>query len=190
LQKWFTGLSADNVAVVFERSFITGKSMNQRHTLCLPFGDHLFNYRVAGVAIRNKHVLVCREDDKGFTLLPGGRVELGEPSDVALRREVREELRCEGELGGLLFSVENFFDLEGDRFHEMAKYYELALPADFPFKTDGPCMVTHDEGHILTFDWVPVEAEALWRVNLLPLWLRTRFGDLPTQAEHLVMDER
>ncbi len=164
--------------------------MNQRHTLCIPFGDHLFNYRVAGVAIRNNHVLVCREDEQDFTLLPGGRVELGEASEEALHREVEEELKCVGQVGRLIYSVENFFDREGERFHEMGKYYALSLPDEFSFEKDKPCLVTHDEGHVLTFTWVSVEAEALSRINLLPLWMRVRLGDLPEHAEHLIMDER
>ncbi len=164
--------------------------MNGQTTLSFLTGSHRFNYRVAGVALRNNHVLVCREDEQDFVLLPGGRVELGESSNIALRREVAEELKCSGEVGRLLFSVENFFDREGEQFHEVAKYYVLSLPDEFPFETDRPCFVTHDEGHVLTFSWVPIEAKALSRVNLLPLWMRVRFGDLPAHEEHLIVDER
>ena len=164
--------------------------MSGRTTLTFLTGGHRFNYRVAGIVVRQNHVLVCREDDKDFTYLPGGRVELGETSEAALKREIGEELACEGKLGQLLFSVENFFDLDGERFHEISKYYGLTLPDDFPFEKGRPCLVTHDEGHVLTFDWVPLESSALERFNLLPEWIRQRLGDLPAQAEHLIMDER
>ncbi len=164
--------------------------MNKRRMLSFVSDHKRFNYRTAGVILRNRHVLVCREDDKDFTMLPGGRVELGEPSDIALKREILEELGCYGRVGRLVFSVENFFDLTGEQFHEIAKYYTVTLPDQFPFETDRPCMITHDEGHVLTFDWVPLQEDALAGVNLLPKWLRARFGDLPSQTEHLIVNER
>ncbi len=164
--------------------------MSGRMTLTFVDGVRKFNYRVAGVALRNSHVLVCREDDQDYVFLPGGRVEFGEPSDAALRREVREELGCSAEVGRLLFSVENFFELTGEHFHELAKYYVLGLPESFPFGTDGPCLVTHDEGHVLRFYWVSLETEALQDINLLPRWIRGRLADLPETSECLIRDER
>ncbi len=164
--------------------------MNSRQTLSFLTNKNRFNYRVAGVIIRDNHVLVCREDEDDFVLLPGGRVEFGEASDEALCREIEEELMCKGRVERLLFSAENFFEREGELYHEIAHYYAVTLPEEFPFATNGPSLVTHDEGHALTFDWVPVEAQALERFNLLPEWIRQRFTDLPAQAEHLIMDER
>lgn len=161
-------------------------------------GDNKFNYRVAGIIIRNNHILVCREDDQDYVFLPGGRVEFSEPSDEALKREIKEELGCKAKLGGLLFCVENFFDLEGERFHEIGKYYLVTLPDEFLFETEKPdsseklkpCMITHDEGHVLKFYWVAIKNTALKEINLLPLWLRANLEGLPTKTVHLIVDER
>jgi len=164
--------------------------VNKRRMLSFVSGKERFNYRVAGLVLHKGHLLVCREDDNDFVMLPGGRVEFGEASDLALRREIREELKCAGNVDRLLFSVENFFERAGEQFHELAHYYLLALPADFPFVTGRAVLVTHDEGHLLTFDWVPVQTGALEQINLLPRWLRNRLGDLPVKSEHLIVDER
>lgn len=157
-------------------------------------GKRRFNYRVAGIALHAGHVLVCREDEEDFVLLPGGRVEMGEASDVSLAREITEEMRCVGEVGQLMFTVENFFLREGEEFHEMGHYYLMDLPADFLFETrkavNGPALVTHDEGHVLTFDWVPIEQNALAEINLMPKWLQRRLLTLPDRVEHLIVDER
>ncbi len=153
-------------------------------------GNHRFNYRVAGVALREGHVLVCREDDDDYVMLPGGRVELGEPSDVALQREIREELRCNGRIDRLAFTVENFFHRKGEHFHELALYYVIDLPAEFPFVVGEPCLIGHDEGHRLTFDWVRADDDMLRALNLLPAWIRRRLYGLPDSSEHLVIDER
>lgn len=152
-------------------------------------GKRKFNYRVAGIIIRNNHVLVCREDDQDYVFLPGGRVEFGEASDKALKREIEEELGCEGEIGRLVFSVENFFDLEGERFHEIGKYYRVSLPDDFPFETQKPCRITYDEGHELKFYWIEIEEQALKATNLLPEWIRARLDNLPEHPQHLILDE-
>ncbi|VAW21202.1 hypothetical protein MNBD_ALPHA11-1136 [hydrothermal vent metagenome] len=152
-------------------------------------GKRKFNYRVAGIIIRNNHVLVCREDDQDYVFLPGGRVEFGEASDGALRREIEEELGCEGEIGQLVFSVENFFDLEGERYHELAKYYRVKLLDDFPFETQKPCRIAQDEGHELKFYWIEIDEQALKAINLLPQWIRGRFDNLPEHPQHLIIDE-
>lgn len=161
-----------------------------RMMIHFPVGERLFNHRVAGIALRDDHVLICREDDDAFTLLPGGRVEFGENSRVSLEREVAEELQSPARVGRLLFTVENFFERAGWTFHEIALYYELLLPDDFPFATGQPSLVTEDEGHQLFFDWVPADPDALGRHNLLPQWIRGRFGNLPDASEHLIVDER
>jgi ADP-ribose pyrophosphatase YjhB (NUDIX family) len=161
-----------------------------RMMIHFPVGERLFNHRVAGVALRDGHVLVCREGDDDFTLLPGGRVEFGESSRTSLEREVAEEMQPPARVGRLLFTVENFFERAAWTFHEIALYYELILPDEFPFVSGESSLVTEDGGQQLFFDWVPADAQALGRHNLLPQWIRSRFEDLPEASEHLIIDER
>jgi 8-oxo-dGTP diphosphatase len=56
--------------------------------------------RVSAIIVRDGHVLMVRERNRGpsgrhdgleYWTLPGGGVEAGEPDDEAVRREVREE---------------------------------------------------------------------------------------------------
>lgn len=149
-----------------------------------------FNYRVAAVIVRDDHVLICREEEDDYTLLPGGRVEHGERSDESLAREIVEELKTEGKVGRLLFTVENFFERHGQVFHELAKYYAVELPDDFPFVSNKVALTTQDEGHDLHFAWVPIGEAPLAEWNLLPSWLRNRFAILPDEPQHLIIDER
>jgi ADP-ribose pyrophosphatase YjhB (NUDIX family) len=56
---------------------------------------------VSGVVCdRDGHILLIRTEKVGWEL-PGGRVEPGEDILAALQREVREEARCEVEVGRL-----------------------------------------------------------------------------------------
>jgi 8-oxo-dGTP pyrophosphatase MutT (NUDIX family) len=160
-----------------------------RTMLSFVVGASRFNYRVAAIAIRDGHVLVCREDDDDWVMLPGGRVEMGESSPVALAREIAEELRSTAEIARLVFTVENFFVHDGMRLHEMGAYYLVDLPRDFPFRSTGVCFETEDEGHRLTFEWVPIAGDTLRIRNLLPPWLIGRLADLPPTTEHLILHE-
>jgi 8-oxo-dGTP pyrophosphatase MutT (NUDIX family) len=152
-------------------------------------GTRLFNYRTAGIAIRDGHVLTCHEDDDDYVMLPGGRVEIGEPSDVALAREIVEELRVVAAIGRLVFAVENFFEHNGASVHEIGTYYAVDLPADFPFQRGGIVREVEEDGHQLRFEWLPIEGLALMRRQLYPTWLAQRLLDLPETAEHLILRE-
>lgn len=163
---------------------------DDRLMIHFPVGRRLFNLRVAGIAIRDGHVLVCREDDDAYTLLPGGRIEFGEDSRTSLVREIEEELKGPGAVGRLLFTTEGFFRRDEREFHEVAIYYEIAPPANLPFVTGKTALMTEDEGHRLFFDWVAIAGDGLARFSLLPRWLRTRLGALPATPQHLVIDER
>ncbi len=61
---------------------------------------------VAAVIRRGDALLVTRRPDRpdrpGQWEFPGGKVEPGEAEPEALRRELREELGCEAEVGALL----------------------------------------------------------------------------------------
>lgn len=161
-----------------------------RTMISFKVGDQRFNHRVAAIALRDGHVLVCQEDDDDYAMLPGGRVELGETSVIALAREVAEELGVVAPIERLVFTEENLFERDGETFHQIAIYYLVALPADFPFGLDGPCLVRFDEGLELKFSWVPTTEAALSAVNLLPRWLRTALQALPDTARHVIVDER
>ncbi len=48
-------------------------------------------YKVGGVLIRDKKLLVCRTRGKDFFVAPGGKIEKGESPAEALVRELKEE---------------------------------------------------------------------------------------------------
>ncbi len=160
-----------------------------RTMLSFPVGGTRFNYRVAGVAIRDGHVLVCREDDDDYCMLPGGRVEMGEPSDLALVREIAEELVLPVEVGPLLFTSESFYGRVGERFHELGFIYAIELPEDIGPGGVQPFLVREDEGHLLQFSWLPLEGPDLTEARLLPPWLPERLRALPDMPGHVIFHE-
>lgn len=101
----------------------------------------VFLCRVAGVAVHEGRVLLHRSEHDDFWALPGGRIEVGETSSQALRREMLEEVGAEVTVGRILWVVENFFQhypldqvldttISIDH-HEIGLYLEMELPAHF-----------------------------------------------------------
>jgi ADP-ribose pyrophosphatase YjhB (NUDIX family) len=147
--------------------------------------DHVrFNYRVAGVAVRDRRVLLHRTEEEDFWSLPGGRCEMGEPSREALRREMREELAVDVEVERLLWVVENFFSYNGQECHEVGFYYLMAFPDDSPLHAMGEAFLGDELGTKLIFRW-----HDLATINDLPIYpsfLRDGLAAIPATLEHVV----
>ena len=51
-------------------------------------------HKAGGILLKDRKILVCRQKGWGF-FAPGGRVEAGETSEEALKRELKEECTIE-----------------------------------------------------------------------------------------------
>jgi ADP-ribose pyrophosphatase YjhB (NUDIX family) len=92
-------------------------------------GGHgsLFTLRVGAILVRAGRVLLTRTEGQDHWFLPGGRVKLGEPAAVALRRELREELDLTVDEVRLRVVAENFFVApDGVGVHELGLYGQCA----------------------------------------------------------------
>jgi ADP-ribose pyrophosphatase YjhB (NUDIX family) len=139
------------------------------------------------IIIRDGSLLVLRmRDEEGlWYLLPGGGVEFGETLHEALRRECREELGVEIEIGPLRFVREyiaahhEFVDEDPDA-HQI-EYMFICRIVDGAEPRPG---AAPDKGQ-LGFDWLPIAA--LDRRRFYPKSLRPHFRrmDDPTVPTYL-----
>ena len=87
--------------------------------------------KVICVFRNGNHILVIDGYDatkrEPFYCPPGGGIEFGEPSEVALRREIREELDTKIENPKLLGVLECLFTYDGRREHEIVFVYDAEL---------------------------------------------------------------
>ncbi|KDN19787.1 NUDIX hydrolase [Amycolatopsis rifamycinica] len=121
-----------------------------------------------GLIRRRAQILVFegRDDVKGETYYRplGGGVEFGERSDDALKREFREELAADIEVGNLIGVLENVFTWRGHPGHEIAFVYEAGFV--------DPDRYAEEEMKILddpaTARWVNVEDFTDGRMILYP----------------------
>jgi len=161
-----------------------------RHILSFPIDGQRFNYRVAAVIIVDGHVLVCDEDEDGYSMLPGGRVELGEASALSLEREIAEEIGLPATIGGLALTSESFYRRHDEDYHELGFFYRASLGEDARPNGQSPWRVTYDEGAEHRFHWIALDGDGMVEINLRPVWLRDVLRRLPATLTHIVHDER
>jgi len=146
---------------------------------------YCFNYRVAAVAIHDQRILLHRADYDSFWTLPGGRAELGESAEDTIRREMREEISTDVNVRRLLWLVENFFEYDGLKYHEVALYFLTDFPAESRPLTQST-FESRDGETRLTFQWFPIERDALAALPLVPSFLPAGLQDLPASVTHVV----
>lgn len=162
-----------------------------RHMVFTRLGEIQFGVRVAGLLLDGERVLLQGTTSDDIWVLPGGRLEALEPTDLALKRELLEELGVEVHIERLLWVVENFFQHEGVACHEIGFYYLVELPpgSDLLSKGDsfGGVEYVADRTFDLVFRWF-LMAE-LGSLVVYPLFLRQPLLPLPTQLERVVIVE-
>jgi ADP-ribose pyrophosphatase YjhB (NUDIX family) len=149
-------------------------------------GNARFNYRVVGVAVHEHAVLLHQAEGDEFWTFPGGRAEIGEPAEQTLQREMREEIATEVEVVRLLWFVENFFTYADMRYHEIALYFLMRLPATSKYLVQPDSFEGEDGETKLIFRWFPQQAEVLSSLPLLPSFLQTAVQELPESVRHIV----
>lgn len=83
-----------------------------------------FKFRVCGILEHNNKYLVVKINDNNFFCLPGGHVELGEDTNQAVLREMKEELGFPVKIQRLVAINQNFFKSnDGKDYHELGYYY-------------------------------------------------------------------
>ena len=82
-----------------------------------------FKYRVCGILEHNNKYLAVKIENNQFYCFPGGHAEIGETSEVAVLREMREELGFPVKIKRLASIAENIFQLKDAIVHEISFYF-------------------------------------------------------------------
>lgn len=151
--------------------------------------DGRFSCRAVGVITDRGRLLIHREEGDDFWTLPGGRPEFGEPANLALERELWEELGVRAEAGRLIWVVENFFTYRDEARHEMAFYFHVSLPEASPLRDYDEPFAGEDSGVPLIFEWH--EIASLEAIKVRPSFIPKALARLPQHTEYVVhSDER
>jgi ADP-ribose pyrophosphatase YjhB (NUDIX family) len=119
-------------------------------------------------------------DDADYWVLPGGRVEFGELSSEALKREMQEELGQVIQVGRLLWIVESFLSDAGQQIHGIGLYYAMKLSAPETIRAPFPVV---DGQFRLSFAWHPLANVGAMKVY--PPFLQQHLLALPEYPQHI-----
>ena len=131
-------------------------------------GEVKFNFRVGLIIEKEDKILIEINPDFDFVCLPGGRVKTLENSKDALIREMKEEM-------GILFDkkelvlksiIENFFELENQKIHELFYVYKIKLSKNDNRIYDNMKNIDSKENY---YKWI--NKKELDKINLVPVSL-------------------
>ena len=142
--------------------------------------DHAFNTRVVGLLIRDKKLLMAQMQGDDFWTLPGGKIRHFESSNDAVVREFEEEIGGKFETKRLLTIIENFFEMDEEKWHQFIFVYELNDIEKVPF-FQGERKIKDADGVYRWFDIDDLQDE-----KIKPNVLRNLLNNIPKQLEHSV----
>lgn len=136
--------------------------------------EYILNIRASVVIIHDDKVLVHRNINSNHYALVGGRVQLGEDSIETVKREIKEKMGKEIEIIGYISTIENFFTMNGKKYHEI----EFVHLAEFKEERDKLIQDTikNIEGKdYLQYEWI--ERKKIDQVPLMPVKIQSILKD-------------
>ena len=149
--------------------------------------EGIFKYRVAGLIVKDNKVLTVNICNNGFFCLPGGHIHLGENSNVAMRREIGEEVGITCKEIKLVALTENFFQSKKGKMHEVC--YTYLIEPNEEMSTEDYEIVENDEGIMkpLQFKWCDIDS--LDTIDFRPKILIEKLKNRNFEFEHFIVED-
>lgn len=132
---------------------------------------------VRALIIKNRKILVCRTAGRDYYFLPGGHIEFGETMQVALRRELLEELGVELTKAKFIGAVENIFMQNEIQKHEVSFIFHVDIKES---------EVVSKEEHI-SFFWLGMDEFV--QNNIAPFSMKDAIIKWTTEKETFFIEE-
>ena len=97
------------------------------HNLTFDIENKRLNIRVAAFITCDEKVLLSKNPKDDYLSLPGGRVQLGESTEEAIKREIKEELGIHIKNAKLTVISENFYIHKDLNIHEFLFIYKYNI---------------------------------------------------------------
>ena len=138
----------------------------------------VFGVRATALIVEEGKLLVVEDEDGFYTI--GGAIQVGERTEEAVIREVKEELGVKAQAGQLAFVVENRFEQDVVSYHNIEFHYLVDL------LEDAPLTMQEDEKR-QPCEWIDIDK--LEGINLVPAFLKTALPDWYGQLRHIHLEE-
>lgn len=139
-----------------------------------------FNYRVCAMIISDGKILAMHDERSPYFYLPGGRVKMGETSEDAVIREVREELGIIAKIARPLWLNQAFFteDVDHLRYHELCIYFLMDI-SETDLLERGNEFTVNEGKKTHIFEWL--DFDQLKEEYFYPLFLKKEIFNLPNE---------
>jgi len=147
--------------------------------------EHICNFRVAGVLIRNGWLFMQREKDGSEYALPGGHVGFGETAAQTLIREYKEETGADILCGRLLWVEETFWKWGARDAHTITFYFLISLQDDVDILDE--VAASQKDNYNVLLEWIALDK--LPDLTVYPSFLAEKAKNLSDYIEHFVRYE-
>lgn len=146
-----------------------------------------FGVRVCAI-IYNKNmtkVYMQKQDNHDFYMFPGGRLEIGEDTLSAIKRELKEELDINSDVK-LKYIAESFIKFPKLEYHEIGFYFTLKV--DEKLLEDNCRSKDKNDGESI-FKWISIDE--LDNYNIIPKCMKEKIieKNTNTDIEHIAYKE-
>lgn len=148
--------------------------------------DREFKFRACGIIYQNGKYLLVKIKDNPFYAIPGGHVELGENTEHAVLREMKEETGYDLNIKQLLAVTENFYiGTNKKKWHEIAYYY-LMEPVE-PIAMENKVIIENDKGELkkLAFYWWNPDEEP--NIEMKPPFMKEKLKKKDFSTENIII---
>lgn len=145
-----------------------------------------FHGRTCGIIKQDNYFLIMRVNKTDYYHIPGGHIEIGEDSKMAVIREIKEEIGCDVKTAKLFAIQENFWERKGKECHGIEFYY--IIEPNTKLSINDYERVENDKGEekLLEFKWV--RDDELTNVDLRPANIKNLLitGEYNNTLMHLI----
>lgn len=145
-----------------------------------------FHGRTCGIIKQDDKFLIMRVNQTSYFHIPGGHIEIGEDSEQAIIREIKEEIGCDIQETNLFAIQENFWQRNNKNCHGIEFYYIIKPKNNLEMKDYQKIEIDKGEEKLLDFKWCT--QEELKDIDLRPVNIRDMLinGDYSKGLSHIV----
>ena len=155
--------------------------------LTLNVEDYILNIRAGGIITHNGKILLHHNLNKDHYAILGGRMEIGESSEETVKREFKEELGKDVETKEYVATIENFFEIENKKYHEIMFIYKLEFVDDEDKKIEENLSNLEGKDY-LKYEWIDIEK--LDEYNLYPKILKKILKGKCKERHYINVDKK
>ena len=129
-----------------------------------------FHGRTCGIIKQDDRFLIMRVNKTKYYHIPGGHIEIGEDSEQAVTREIKEEIGCDVAKLKLFAIQENFWTRNNKKCHGIEFYYIVEPKQKIQMIDTEKIEIDKGKEKLLEFKWVTLEE--LKKIDLRPANIR------------------